>query len=68
MITLSLLVILAVIYIILKVLNTKARFEKEDAERAAREAEAAAALEEEAEIRLEAIDVEEVETIPDSVK
>lgn len=66
MITFSLIIILAVIYIVLKILNTRARFEQEDAERAAREAEAMEIEAEEAEIRSEAIDVEEVETITDA--
>ena len=69
----SLLVILAVAYIVLKVLNTKARFDQRDAEiEAERQAQedaaraAAEAEEEEAEIRREAVDVE-AETIEDAV-
>lgn len=67
----ALLVILAVTYVVLKVINTRAEFARRDAEREAEEAamaEAAAAeleeLEEEEEIRKTAVDVE-AETIED---
>jgi flagellar biosynthesis/type III secretory pathway M-ring protein FliF/YscJ len=56
-----LLAALAAAYIVLKVINTRARFAEEDARRAEAEAEALAAAEEEAEdemIRAKAIDVE----------
>lgn len=61
----SLLVILAVAYIVLKILNTKAKFDQADAEREAKEQEAKLAAEEAAEeaaVRAEAIDVD-AETI-----
>ena len=57
----TILLILTIIYAIFKFLNMRAEFERRDAERAAREAEAAAqmeAFEEEEEIRSTAIDVE----------
>ncbi len=66
---LTILVILAVAYVVLKVLNTNAEFRRRDAER---EAEERAAMETEMEeemevrgIRFEAVDVTDVETIPD---
>jgi hypothetical protein len=65
----TILVILAVAYVVLKVLNTNARFASKDAEREAEERAAMEAeIEEEMEvrgIRFEAVDVEDVETIPD---
>lgn len=57
----TILLILTIIYAIFKFLNMRAEFERRDAERAAREAEAAAQMEEfeeEEEIRSTAIDVE----------
>lgn len=57
----TLLVILAIIYIVLKVLNTRARFAESDARRAAEEAaaeEAKEEFEEAEEIKNSAIDVE----------
>ena len=57
----TLLAVLAVAYVVLKVLNTRAKFEEADAERRKREAEARAAEEENAEldeIRETAVDVE----------
>lgn len=59
---LTLLAILAVAYIVLKVLNTRARFEKADAERRRMEEKAGEAEEEQAEfdeIREKAVDVED---------
>lgn len=67
MITGSILLILAIVYIILKVSNTRAEFARRDAERIRREQEAEAAMEEaaeEEEIRDNAVDVE-AETIQD---
>ncbi len=65
----AILVILAVAYVVLKVINTRAEFARRDAEREAEEAERAEAaareleeLEEEEEIRNSAVDVE-AETI-----
>ncbi|MBQ6315744.1 MAG: hypothetical protein IKE85_06920 [Mogibacterium sp.] len=57
----TILLILTIIYAIFKFLNMRAEFERRDAERAAREAEAAAQMEEfeeEEEMRSTAIDVE----------
>ena len=57
----TLLAVLAVAYVVLKVLNTRAKFEEADAERRRREEEARAAEEENAEldeIRETAVDVE----------
>ena len=57
----TLLAVLAVAYVVLKVLNTRAKFEEADAERRRREAEARAAEEQNAEldeIRETAVDVE----------
>ena len=65
MITGFLLAVLAIAYIVLKILNTRAEFARRDAERMRREQEAEAAMEEteeEEEIRRTAIDVE-AETI-----
>ena len=65
MITGFLLAVLAIAYIVLKVINTRAEFARRDAERLRREQEAEAALEEaeeEEEIRRTAVDVE-AETI-----
>jgi hypothetical protein len=67
MITLSLLLILSIAYIVLKVINTRAEFARRDAEREANEKARMEAIEEEAEveeIRLEAIDVDDVEVVP----
>ena len=60
MLTGSLLLILAIAYIVLKVSNTRAEFAKRDAERLRQEQEAEAAMEEaaeELEIRETAVDV-----------
>ena len=65
MFTFSILVILAVAYVILKTLNVRAEFARRDAERAREEQAAMEAMEEaeeEAEIRASAIDVD-AETI-----
>ena len=64
----KLLVVLTVAYIVLKVLNTRARFAEEDARREAEEeaaAKAADELAEEDEIRAGAVDVE-AETVEES--
>ena len=65
MFTGSILLILAIVYIVLKILNTRAEFARRDAERIRREQEAEAAMDEaaeEEEIRETAVDVE-AETI-----
>ena len=65
MFTGSILLILAIAYIVLKILNTRAEFARRDAERIRREQEAEAAMDEaaeEEEIRETAVDVE-AETI-----
>lgn len=65
MITFSLLVILAVAYVVLKTLNLRAEFARKDAERLRQEQEAMDAMEEyaeEEEIRATAVDVD-AETI-----
>ena len=63
----ALIVILALAYIVLKVINTRAEFAEKDAEMLRQEQEAQAAMEEEAEeaeIRAAAVDVE-AETLED---
>jgi hypothetical protein len=65
MFTGSILLIVAIVYIVLKILNTRAEFARRDAERIRREQEAEAAMDEaaeEEEIRETAVDVE-AETI-----
>ena len=67
MITGILLAVLAVAYIVLKVINTRAEFARRDAEMARREQEALEAMEEaeeEEEIRRTAVDVD-AETVGD---
>lgn len=64
---LTILILLAVAYVVLKVINTRARFAEEDAKREAAEAAEAAeaeAMAEEEQIREEAVDVE-AETVDD---
>ncbi len=66
---LTILIILAVVYVVLKVINTKAKFDEADARREAEEREIIEQkeLDEEASIRAEAIDVEaETESVKHS--
>ncbi len=67
---LTILIILAVVYVVLKVINTKAKFDEADARREAEEERVIREqeeLEEEASIRAEAIDVDaETESVQHS--